>query len=58
MERLDRDTHSPVVTEAESYYATPKRQLEETMKDINESAANCARLAHQHDSLYHSDDVC
>ena len=58
MERLDRDTHTPAVAEGESYYDTPKRQLEETMKDINESAANRARLAHQHDSLHHSDDVC
>ena len=58
MERLDRDTHSPVVAEEESYYATPKRQLEETMKSVNESAVNRARLALQHDSLHHSDDVC
>ena len=58
MERLDHDIHTPVAPEDESYYATPKRQLEETMKDINESAANRARLAHQHDSLHHSDNVC
>ena len=58
MECLDRDTHNPVVAEEESYYATPKRQLEETMKNVNESAVNCARLAHQHDSLHQSDNVC
>ena len=59
MERLDHDIHSPVAVEGESYYATPRQRLEETMKDINESAANRARLAHQHDSnLHHSDNVC
>ena len=60
MERLDHETHTPVVPVApvdENYYATPKRQLEETMKDINESAINRARLAIQHDSLHHSDNV-
>ena len=59
MERLDHDIHTPVAVEDESYYATPRRRLEETMKVINESAANRARLAHQHDSsLHHSDNVC
>ena len=58
MERLDHDIHTPVAPVDESYYATPKRQLEETMKDIKESATNRARLAHQHDSLHHSDNVC
>ena len=58
MEHLDRDTHNPVVAEEESYYATPKRQLEETMKSVNKSAVNRARLTHQDDSLHHSDDMC
>ena len=40
--RLEHDTHSPVAVEGESYYATPRRRLEETMKDINESCANRA----------------
>ena len=40
--RLENDTHSPVAAEGESYYATPKKRLEETMKDINELCANCA----------------
>ena len=58
MESLDHDIHTPVAIEHESYYATPRRRLEETMKVINESAANRARLAHQHDSsLHHSDKV-
>ena len=52
--RLEHDTHSPVAVEGESYYATPKKRLEETMKDINESCANCARLAHELDSSLHS----
>ena len=57
MERLDHDIHTPVAPVDESYYATPKRQLEETMKDINESAVNRARLTLQHDSLHHLDNV-
>ena len=59
MERLDHEVHTPVAPVDENYYATPKRQLEEMMKDINELAANCSRLAHQHDSsLHHLDNVC
>ena len=54
MERLDHDIHTPVAVEGESYYATPRRRLEETMKDINELAANRARLAHELDSSLHS----
>ena len=52
--RLEHDTHSPVAVEGESYYATPRRRLEETMKDINELCANHARLAHELDSSLHS----
>ena len=52
--RLENDTHHPVAAEGESYYATPKKRLEETMKDINESCANRARLAHELDSSLHS----
>ena len=40
--RLEQDTHTPVAVEGESYYATPRRRLEERMKDINESCANRA----------------
>ena len=51
--RLEQDTHTPVAVKGESYYATPRRRLEETMKDINKSCANCARLAHELDSSLH-----
>ena len=57
MERLERDTHNPVVAQEESHYATPKRQLEEVMKNVNESAIKRARLAHHHDSLHQKDEV-
>ena len=57
--RLEHDTHTPVAVEGESYYATPRRRLEETIEDINESAANRARLAHELDSSLHNpDNVC
>ena len=52
--RLKHDTHSPVAVEGENHYATPRRRLEETMKDLSESCANCARLAHELDSSLHS----
>ena len=52
--RLENDIHSPVAAEGESYYATPKKRLEETMNDIKESCANRARLAHELDSSLHS----
>ena len=42
MERLDHDIHTPVAVKDESYYDTPRRRLEEMMKDINELAANRA----------------
>ena len=57
--RLEQDIHTPVAVKGESYYTTPRRRLEETMKDINELAANRARLAHELDSsLHHPDNVC
>ena len=40
--RLEQDTHTPMAVKGESYYATPRRRLEETMKDINEACANRA----------------
>ena len=49
MERLDRDTHNPVVVQEESHYATPKSQLEKVMKNMNESTVNRAILTHHHD---------
>ena len=52
--RLEHDTHSSVAVKGESYYATLRRRLEETMKDINESCANRAQLAHELDSSLHS----
>ena len=53
--RLEKDIHSPVATatEGESHYLTPKK-LEETLTDIKESCANCAKRAHELDSSLHS----
>ena len=52
--RLESEIHSPVAAEGENHYATPKKRLEETMNDIKESCANCARMAHELDSSLHS----
>ena len=52
--RLESEIHSPVAAEGENHYTTPKKRLEETMNDIKESCANCARMAHELDSSLHS----
>ena len=50
MDRLDRDTHKPVVVQEENHYATPARQLEEVIRNVNDSAANRMRIANYNDS--------
>ena len=56
MDRLDRDTHNPVVVQEENHYATPARQLEEVIRNVNDSTANRARIAHYNDSLHQRND--
>ena len=56
MERLDRDTYNPFVVQEESHYATPARQLQEVIRNVNNSAANCMRIAHYNDSLHQKDE--
>ena len=56
MDHLDRDTHNPVVVQEDSHYATPARQLEEVIRNVNDSAANRARIAHYNDSLHQRND--
>ena len=57
MERLERETHNPVVVQEDNHYATPTRQLQEVIKNVNESAVNHARIAHYNDSLHQKDEV-
>ena len=56
MEHLERDTHNPVVVQEDSHYATPARQLQEVIKNVNNSAVNHARVAHYNDSLHQKDE--
>ena len=56
MERLESDTHNPVVVQEGSHYATPARQLLEVIKNVNDSAVNRARVAYYNDSLYQRDE--
>ena len=57
MERLKRETHNPVVVQEDSHYATPTKQLQEVIKNVNESAVNRARVTHYNDSLHQQDEA-
>ena len=57
MERLERQTHNPVVVQEDSHYSTPAKQLQEVIKNVNESAVNCARIAHYNDSLHQQEEA-
>ena len=57
MERLERQTHNPVVVQEDSHYSTPAKQLQEVIKNVNESAINRARVAHYNDSLHQQDEA-
>ena len=52
MERLEFDTMNPAKIQEENHYTTPAKQLQEAMRNINDSAANRARAAHLTDSLH------
>ena len=56
MECLERETHNPVVVQDDSHYATSVKQLQEVMKNVNESAVNRVRVAHYNDSLHQKDE--
>ena len=56
MEQLENDTHNPVVVQEESHYATPTRQLQEVIKNVNDSAVNRARVAHYNNTLHQRDE--
>ena len=51
MERLEFDAMNPAKIQEDNHYSTPTKQLQETMRDINDSAANRARATHETDSF-------
>ena len=57
MEQLEKETHNPVVVQEDSHYATPVKQLQEVIKNMNESAVNRARVAHYNDTLHQQDEA-
>ena len=52
MERLEFDTMNPAKIQEENHYATPAKQLQEAIRNINDSTTNWARAAHLTDSLH------
>ena len=56
MERLERETHMPVVVQEDSHYATPVKQLQEVIKNVNESAVNRARVPYYNGSLHQQEE--